>query len=86
MRAEGLLLSWIGTGRLIFSLNYSETDFATVADRFVAAANAMQRDGWWWRNPTLTDRTIKRTALKEIIGERWARLRRAVLGDGQRPA
>jgi hypothetical protein len=34
----------------------------------------------------LTDRTIKRTVLKEIIGERWARLRRAVLGDGQRPA
>jgi glutamate-1-semialdehyde 2,1-aminomutase len=86
MRAEGLLLSWIGTGRLIFSLNYSETDFAAVADRFVAAASAMERDGWWWRNPTLTDRTIKRTVLKEIIGERWARLRRAVLGDGQRPA
>jgi glutamate-1-semialdehyde 2,1-aminomutase len=86
MRAEGLLLSWIGTGRLIFSLNYSETDFAAVADRFVAAASAMERDGWWWHNPTLTDRTIKRTVLKEIIGERWARLRRAVLGDGQRPA
>jgi glutamate-1-semialdehyde 2,1-aminomutase len=86
MRAEGLLLSWIGTGRLIFNLNYSETDFAAVADRFVAAASAMERDGWWWRNPTLTDRTIKRTVLKEIIGERWARLRRAVLGDGQRPA
>jgi glutamate-1-semialdehyde 2,1-aminomutase len=86
MRAEGLLLSWIGTGRLIFSLDYNDADFAAVADRFVAAANAMQRDGWWWHNPTLTDRTIKRTVLKEIIGERWGRLRRAVLGDGQRPA
>jgi glutamate-1-semialdehyde 2,1-aminomutase len=86
LRAEGLLLSWIGTGRLIFSLNYSDADFAGVADRFVAAANAMQRDGWWWHNPTLTDRAIKRTVLKEIIGERWGRVRRAVLGDGQRPA
>jgi len=86
MRAEDLLLSWIGTGRLIFSLNYSDADFAAVTDRFVAAAGAMQRDGWWWHNPTMTDRTIKRTVLKEIIGERWARLRRAIFDDRQRPA
>ena len=43
LRAEGLALSWIGTGRLIFSLNYTEADFAAVTDRFVAAAKAMQR-------------------------------------------
>ena len=86
LRAEGLLLSWIGTGRLIFSLNYSDADFAAVVDRFVAAATAMQRDAWWWRHPALTDRTIRRSVLKEIIGERWARVRRAVFDDGQRPA
>jgi glutamate-1-semialdehyde 2,1-aminomutase len=84
LRAEGLLLSWIGTGRLIFSLNYSDADFAAVVDRFVAAASAMQRDGWWWHNPALTDRVIKRTVLKEIIGECWARVRRAVFDNGQR--
>jgi glutamate-1-semialdehyde 2,1-aminomutase len=67
LRAEGLALSWIGTGRLIFSLNYTEADFAAVADRFVAAARAMQRDGWWWHNPELTNKTIKRTILKEMI-------------------
>jgi glutamate-1-semialdehyde 2,1-aminomutase len=86
LRAEGLLLSWIGTGRLIFSLNYSDADFAAVADRFVAGASAMQRDGWWWHDATLTDRAIKRTVLKEIIAERWARMRRTVSGDGQHPA
>ena len=86
LRAEGLLLSWIGTGRLIFSLNYSDADFAAVVDRFVAAASAMQRDDWWWRNPASTDRTIRRMVLKEIISERWARVRRAVFDDGQRPA
>jgi glutamate-1-semialdehyde 2,1-aminomutase len=67
LRAEGLALSWIGTGRLIFSLNYTEADFAAVADRFLAAAQAMQRDGWWWHNPALTNKTIKRTILKEMI-------------------
>ena len=40
LRAEGLALSWIGTGRLIFSLNYTDADFAAVADRFVAAAKS----------------------------------------------
>ncbi len=50
LRAEGLALSWIGTGRLIFSLNYTEADFQAVAERFVAAAKAMHADGWWWRD------------------------------------
>ena len=48
LRSEGLALSWIGTGRLIFSLNYTDADFAAVADRFAAAARAMRDDGWWW--------------------------------------
>jgi len=70
LRAEGLALSWIGTGRLIFSLDYTEADFAAVAERFVAAARAMQRDGWWWSNPALTNKSIKRTILKEMIARR----------------
>jgi glutamate-1-semialdehyde 2,1-aminomutase len=70
LRAEGLALSWIGTGRLIFSLNYTEADFTAVTDRFVAAAKAMQRDGWWWHNPELTNKTIRRTILKEMIRHR----------------
>src|SRR5262249_31378308 len=35
LRAQGLALSWVGSGRLIFSLNYTETDFEAVADRFI---------------------------------------------------
>ncbi len=73
LRAEGLALSWIGTGRLIFSLNYSDSDFEAVAERFVAASRAMERDGWWWCNPSATNRSIKRDILKEMIAHRFAR-------------
>jgi glutamate-1-semialdehyde 2,1-aminomutase len=67
LRAEGLALSWVGTGRLIFSLNYSADDFSTVAERFVAACRAMEKDGWWWTNGTTTNRSIKRQILREML-------------------
>jgi glutamate-1-semialdehyde 2,1-aminomutase len=70
LRAEGLALSWVGTGRIIFSLNYSAADFAAVADRFVAAARAMRQGGWWWEDPAVTNRTIRRRILREMIAQR----------------
>ncbi len=82
LRAEGLALSWVGTGRFIFSLNYGPADFAAVADRFVAAARAMERGGWWWQAPGLTDRQIRRDILREIIRHRFGRVKPAPrLGD-----
>ncbi|MGJ4930358.1 aminotransferase class III-fold pyridoxal phosphate-dependent enzyme [Bradyrhizobium sp. HKCCYLS2038] len=68
LRAEGLALSWVGTGRLIFSLNYTDADFAEVTRRFVAAAETMKQDGWWWNDGTLTNKAIKRQILKEMLG------------------
>jgi len=73
LRAEGLALSWIGTGRLIFSLNYTDADFAAVADRFVAAAETMKRDGFWWHDPAATNKSIKRRVLREIVAHRFGR-------------
>jgi glutamate-1-semialdehyde 2,1-aminomutase len=71
LRAEGLALSWIGTGRLIFSLDYTQADFDAVAERFVRAARAMQEDGWWWSDPSLTNKGIKRAILREMIAHRF---------------
>jgi glutamate-1-semialdehyde 2,1-aminomutase len=67
LRAHGLALSWVGTGRLIFSLDYSDEDFAEVADRFVSAARQMQNSGWWWSSDGLTNKSIRRRVLKEIL-------------------
>lgn len=71
LRAEGLELSWTGTGRLIMSLDYSDEDFGAVADRFVRAAKAMQADGWWWSAPHLSNKWIKRQMLKDMLGAKF---------------
>ncbi|HWV40888.1 aminotransferase class III-fold pyridoxal phosphate-dependent enzyme [Pseudorhodoplanes sp.] len=75
LRAEGLALSWIGTGRLIFSLNYTQADFDEVAARFVSAARAMERDGWFWCSPAASNRTVRRSILEEMIAHRLMPLR-----------
>jgi glutamate-1-semialdehyde 2,1-aminomutase len=70
LRAHGLALSWVGSGRLIFSLNYRDEDLQAVLDRFVEAGRQMQADGWWWRDPAVTDRSIRRGILAEML-TRW---------------
>jgi glutamate-1-semialdehyde 2,1-aminomutase len=72
LRAAGISLSWVGTGRLIFSLNYTDAEFAEVADRILSAARAMQQDEWWWAEPQLTNKSIRRRVFKEMLQARWA--------------
>jgi glutamate-1-semialdehyde 2,1-aminomutase len=67
LRAENLTLSWVGTGRLIFSLNYTEADFAAVAEAFLTAAAKMEQDGWWWRGSGLTNKAIRRQITREML-------------------
>ena len=72
LRAEGLALSWVGSGRLIFSLAFDDAAFAHVSDRFVAATRAMRADGWWWTpaggraKPEGT--SLAREMLRHLIG------------------
>jgi glutamate-1-semialdehyde 2,1-aminomutase len=67
LREQGLGLSWVGSGRLIWSLNYSADDVDAVAERFVAAAKAMQRDGWWHEGGALSNKAIRRSLLVEML-------------------
>jgi glutamate-1-semialdehyde 2,1-aminomutase len=67
LKAEGLRLSWVGTGRLIFSHDYTDANFEAVVSRLVAGCHAMRRDGWWSGPAALTNRAIKRQVLREIV-------------------
>jgi glutamate-1-semialdehyde 2,1-aminomutase len=69
LRAEGLALSWVGTGRLIFSLAYDDAAFEAVAARFVAAAETMRADGWW-DGKAPSDKAIRRSILREVAAVR----------------
>jgi glutamate-1-semialdehyde 2,1-aminomutase len=71
LRAQGLVLGWPGTGRLIFSLDYGDAAFHEVTERFVAAARAMREDGWCWSDAALTDAAIRRRILREMLARRF---------------
>jgi glutamate-1-semialdehyde 2,1-aminomutase len=70
LREAGIALSWVGTGRLIFSLNYTAADFEEVALRIVGAARAMRQDQWWWAEPATTNKSLRRRVLREILQAR----------------
>jgi len=80
LREQGLALSWVGTGRIVFSLNYSDDDMVEVTRRFVAACLQMQHDGWWWRASTLTAKGIRRQVLREMLAARFGFSRPGVQG------
>ena len=71
LRKHGLALSWVGTGRLIFSLNYGDAEFAEVMDRFIAACDEMRADGWWWTAPELTAKAIRRSVFREMLSKKF---------------
>ncbi len=70
-RPKGLSLSWVGTGRSIFSLDYTDREFDDVAERIVAAAAAMERAGWWATPPTEANAALRRRVLRELLQARW---------------
>jgi glutamate-1-semialdehyde 2,1-aminomutase len=71
LRWHGLALSWIGTGRLIFSLDYGDAEVQEVLERFVAAAKQMRGDGWWREGAPHSDKQIRRGILKELLRRRF---------------
>jgi glutamate-1-semialdehyde 2,1-aminomutase len=73
LRAAGLELSWIGSGRMIMSLDFSDHDFDQVVQRFLAAAQRMQADGWWWQSANLTAKDITRQLVTEMLRARFDR-------------
>jgi glutamate-1-semialdehyde 2,1-aminomutase len=73
LREAGVALSWVGTGRFIFTLAHTADDVDRIAQCVVAAATRMQADGWWWTPPGAPNR-LGRQVLLETLRARmgWA--------------
>jgi glutamate-1-semialdehyde 2,1-aminomutase len=72
LHAEGLALSWIGTGRFIFRLDTPDAEFAEISRRLLCAAVKMQADGYWWAPAAVTNQQIRRKVLRELLRARFA--------------
>jgi glutamate-1-semialdehyde 2,1-aminomutase len=73
LRDAGIALSWVGTGRLIFSLDFTDADFEAVCGRLMQACGRMQADGWWW-NDGNTNRSLRRRVLRETANALLAKV------------
>merc|ERR1712146_793344 len=62
MRDQGINLSWVGTGRLLFSLDWKEDDYDRLRERLLAACKEMKKGGWW----ELPKANIKVSLAKEM--------------------
>ncbi|MPY87471.1 MAG: aminotransferase class III-fold pyridoxal phosphate-dependent enzyme [Luteitalea sp.] len=47
LRAEGVTLSWVGTGRCLSSMDVTADDYRALQVKLVEAAGSMRSDGWW---------------------------------------
>jgi len=47
LRDAGVNLSWVGTGRLLFSLEWKREDYSRLLERMLVACEQMTAGGWW---------------------------------------
>jgi len=47
LRDAGVALSWVGTGRLLFSLDWTPEQFDELITRMLAGCAEMKKGGWW---------------------------------------
>jgi glutamate-1-semialdehyde 2,1-aminomutase len=47
LRAEGVTLSWVGTGRCLSSMDFTGEDYQALQGKLLTAAQKMKSDAWW---------------------------------------
>ena len=67
LRDEGVNLSWVGTGRVLFSLDFGPNELAFVRERLCAASHRMVEDGWWAGGGGGGGGEIKKSLAKEVV-------------------
>ena len=70
LRAQGVTLSWVGTGRCLVSMDFSDGDYDALGAMLVEAARKMQRDGWWLTVGEYPEREkrMRVRLVREVVG------------------
>lgn len=70
LRAQGVTLSWVGTGRCLSNMDFTEKDYEDLQTKLLAAAHAMKADGWWLTavEHAGRERHMRRMLAREVLG------------------
>jgi glutamate-1-semialdehyde 2,1-aminomutase len=68
LRAEGVTLSWVGTGRCLGTMDFTEKDYSALQTKLVDAAVAMRADGWWLgADDPRREKTMRLRLIREML-------------------
>ncbi len=70
LRAEGVTLSWVGTGRCLSSLDFTAEDYRELQIKLLNAAQKMKSDGWWLNAEEHPgrDKRMRLRLMREMLG------------------
>jgi glutamate-1-semialdehyde 2,1-aminomutase len=70
LRAEGVTLSWVGTGRCLSSMDFTMTDYHDLQVKLLDAAHQMKNDAWWLtaQEHPGREKTMRARLIREMIG------------------
>jgi glutamate-1-semialdehyde 2,1-aminomutase len=70
LRAEGVILSWVGTGRCLSSMDFTAEDYLELQIKLLNAAQKMQSDDWWLNEQEHPgrDKSMRMRLLWELLG------------------
>ena len=70
LRAEGVTLSWVGTGRCLSSMDFTDKDYEALQEKLLRAGHRMRDDGWWSRAGEQPERegSMRARLIWEFVG------------------
>ena len=70
LRAQGVTLSWVGTGRCLSNMDFTEKDYDDLQTKLLVAAQAMKADGWWLTAAEHPGREthMRRMLVRDVLG------------------
>jgi glutamate-1-semialdehyde 2,1-aminomutase len=70
LRAEGVTLSWVGTGRCLSSMDFTNDDYLALQEKLLNAARQMKSDAWWLTAKEYPGRekNMRTRLIREMLG------------------